>query len=144
MDETHATHVRRELIHLVEAARNVHGLATGTTVPKIQQHELVGGTRRIVVVLHVHSADPGTLGFEPIDQMSPDESPRPAYQCLVHRPKAIGSISRFERCRSGGVREGVELGQKVGTVAAAFESALNLGQVCGACLRLADVTGELE
>src|SRR5205807_5187085 len=85
VDEAHATHVRRQLIDLIEAAPSQRDRRIARAgLPQVEQLEIVGGGRREFRMFEVYPADPISLSFEPGHQVTRDETARSAHQCLLH------------------------------------------------------------
>ena len=79
VDEAHATHVGRQLVHLVAAARHRQRRDGGVGVVEVGDAELVGGARAPLGVLHVHAPDPVPVRRESPHEVVADEAPGAAH-----------------------------------------------------------------
>ena len=91
VDEAHAAHVGRELVHLVEgAAAQGERLLAVLRPAQIEQHEFIGCRRAILVRFDIHPAHPVAFALEPLHQMAGDEPAGATNQCCLHECCPLG------------------------------------------------------
>ncbi len=101
MDETHAAHVRGQLIHLVKGP-SVGGPDRQLAVflgAQVKNQEVVSRCPREFWMFLVDSAHPVSVPFEPFDQVAGNETGGTAYQCffdfcLIYLPLLTDSVLR--------------------------------------------------
>ena len=99
MNEAHAAHVRRQLVHFVEPTRcDGQGSLTVFRLTQIHLQEFVRLCGSELRLLDIHPAHPHALLFQSPDQMTPNKTTRSTHQGFFHKSISKNRIS----ARSGG------------------------------------------